>query len=194
MVNYNPSRTPIDFESKIGVDGVPVSDSRLYIIVLQVLYSILHLLDQIFHMQFSSYFLPLPQIWLLFRMQIDWLPYYQTFYLSNKAEYRGVANVVTETSCLRNLLRELHTSLSSATFTYYDNVNAVYLSCNLVQHQRTKHIEIDIHFIWDLVVVGQVCVLHVPSRYQYADIFTKGLPPALFEEFRSSLSVRCPPT
>ncbi|GKA95700.1 hypothetical protein Tco_0817795 [Tanacetum coccineum] len=40
---------------------------------------------------------------------------------------------------------------------------------------------------------GQVRVLHVPSRYQFADIFTKGLPSALFEEFNTSLSVRCPP-
>ncbi|GKC54858.1 ribonuclease H-like domain-containing protein [Tanacetum coccineum] len=39
----------------------------------------------------------------------------------------------------------------------------------------------------------QVHVLYVPSRYQFADIFTKGLPSTLFEEFRSSLSVRCPP-
>nr|GEV05761.1 hypothetical protein [Tanacetum cinerariifolium] len=40
---------------------------------------------------------------------------------------------------------------------------------------------------------GRVCVLHVPSRFQYADIFTKGLPSALFEDFRSSLSVRPSP-
>ncbi|GKG17947.1 ribonuclease H-like domain-containing protein, partial [Tanacetum coccineum] len=79
--------------------------------------------------------------------------------------------------------------LSSAMLVYYDNVSAVYLSSNLVQHQRTKHIMIDIHFVHDLVVAGQVRVLHVPLRYQYADIFTKGLPSALFEEFRTSLSV-----
>nr|GEY01841.1 uncharacterized mitochondrial protein AtMg00810-like [Tanacetum cinerariifolium] len=52
-----------------------------------------------------------------------------------------------------------------------------------VQHQRTKHIEIDIHFVRDLVTAGQVRVLHVPSRYQYADIFTKEFPSALFEDF-----------
>ncbi|GJR08909.1 ribonuclease H-like domain-containing protein [Tanacetum coccineum] len=40
---------------------------------------------------------------------------------------------------------------------------------------------------------GQVRVLHVSSRSQYADIFTKGLPSALFLEFRSSLNVRRPP-
>ncbi|GKE16352.1 ribonuclease H-like domain-containing protein, partial [Tanacetum coccineum] len=76
---------------------------------------------------------------------------------------------------------------------YCDNVSAVYLSCNPVQHQRTKHIEIGIHFVRDLVAAGQVRMLHVPSRYQFADIFTKRLPSALFEEFRSSLSVQCPP-
>nr|GEV41793.1 ribonuclease H-like domain-containing protein [Tanacetum cinerariifolium] len=56
--------------------------------------------------------------------------------------------------------------------------------------QKTKHIEIDIHFACDMIARGQVRVLHVSSRYQYADIFTKGLPSALFEEFRTSLSVR----
>ncbi|GKD81978.1 ribonuclease H-like domain-containing protein, partial [Tanacetum coccineum] len=61
------------------------------------------------------------------------------------------------------------------------------------QHQHTKHIEIDINFVRDLVAIGQVRVLHVPSRYQFADIFTKGLPSMLFEEFRSSLSVRGSP-
>ncbi|GJS51481.1 ribonuclease H-like domain-containing protein [Tanacetum coccineum] len=111
---------------------------------------------------------------------------------STEAEYRGVANAVAETCWLRNLLRELHTPLSSATLVYCDNVSAVYLSSNPVQHQRTKHIEIDIHFVRDLVATGQVRVLHVPSRYQFVDIFTKGLPTALFEEFRSILSVRCP--
>ncbi|GJV29370.1 ribonuclease H-like domain-containing protein [Tanacetum coccineum] len=49
--------------------------------------------------------------------------------------------------------------------------------------------EIDIHCVRDMVKAGHVWVLHVPSRFQYVDIFTKGLPSALFEDFRSSLSV-----
>nr|GFD27112.1 ribonuclease H-like domain-containing protein [Tanacetum cinerariifolium] len=71
---------------------------------------------------------------------------------SAEVEYRGVANVVAETCWLRNLL---------------------------LQHQCTKHIEIDIHFVRDLIAAGQVRVLHVPSRYQFTYIFTKGLPLAL---------------
>ncbi|GKD20910.1 ribonuclease H-like domain-containing protein [Tanacetum coccineum] len=102
---------------------------------------------------------------------------------SAEAEYRGVANVVAETAWIRNLLCELHTPLFTATLVYCDNVSAVYMSANPVQHQRTKHIEIDIHFVRDFVASGQVRVLHVPSRFQYAYIFTKGLPTALFIEF-----------
>ncbi|GJT17937.1 ribonuclease H-like domain-containing protein, partial [Tanacetum coccineum] len=68
---------------------------------------------------------------------------------SAEAEYRGVANVVAQMCWLRNLLRELYTPLSSATLVYCDNVSVIYLSSNPVQHQRTKHIEIDIHFVRD---------------------------------------------
>nr|GEW86861.1 ribonuclease H-like domain-containing protein [Tanacetum cinerariifolium] len=84
---------------------------------------------------------------------------------SAEAEYRGVANVVAETAWLRNLLRELHTPLLSVTLVYCDNVSAIYMIANPVKHQRTKHIEIDIHFVRDVVARGQVRVLHVPSRY-----------------------------
>ncbi|XP_071708330.1 uncharacterized mitochondrial protein AtMg00810-like [Rutidosis leptorrhynchoides] len=112
---------------------------------------------------------------------------------SAEAEYRGVANAVAETCWIRNLLRELHCPLTSPTLVYCDNVSVVYMSGNPVQHQRTKHIEIDIHFVRDLVLKGHVRVLHVPSRYQFADVFTKGLPTALFDEFRYSLSVRSAP-
>ena len=76
---------------------------------------------------------------------------------------------------------------------YCDNVSAIYLTRNPVQHQRTKHIEMDIHFVREKVARGHVQVLHVPSRYQLADIFTKGLPLILFEDFRDSLSVQKPP-
>nr|GEY11245.1 ribonuclease H-like domain-containing protein [Tanacetum cinerariifolium] len=109
---------------------------------------------------------------------------------SAESEYRGVANVVAETAWIRNLLCELHTLLVIAPLVYYDNVSAVYMSANLVQHQHTKHIEIDIHFVCDVVAKGEVHVLHMPLRFQYADIFTKGLHAALFIEFRSSLNVR----
>jgi len=111
---------------------------------------------------------------------------------SAEAEYRGVANAVAELTWLRNLFDELGLKLNKASVVFCDNVSAVYLSTNPVQHQRTKHVEIDIHFVREKVALGHVKVLHVPSALQYADIFTKGLPVSLFEDFRSSLSIRKP--
>ncbi|GKF07806.1 ribonuclease H-like domain-containing protein, partial [Tanacetum coccineum] len=69
--------------------------------------------------------------------------------------YQGVANIVAETAWLRGLLRELNSPLSTITLVYCDNVSAIYLSANPVEHQRTKHIEIDIHFVRDMVTTGQ---------------------------------------
>jgi hypothetical protein len=108
---------------------------------------------------------------------------------SAEAEYRAVANGVAEASWLRQLLAELHSPLSRSTLVYCDNVSAVYLSTNPMQHQRNKHVEIDLHFVQDLVTVGDVRVLHVPTTSQFADIFTKGLPSSTFAEFRSSLNI-----
>lgn len=82
-----------------------------------------------------------------------------------EAEYHGVANIVVEIAWLHNLLCELHSPLKTATLEYCDNVSAIYLSSNPIQHQRTKHIEINIHFVRDQVAAGYVRVLHVPSRY-----------------------------
>jgi hypothetical protein len=82
---------------------------------------------------------------------------------SAEAEYRTVANGVAEASLLRQLLAELHTPPSRSTLIYCDNVSAVYLSTNPIQHQRTKHVEIDLHFVRDRVAMGEVRVLHVPT-------------------------------
>nr|GEY94455.1 NBS-containing resistance-like protein [Tanacetum cinerariifolium] len=84
---------------------------------------------------------------------------------SAKAEYRGVANVVAETLWLRNLLRELHAPLFTATLVYYNSASGVYFSITPVQHQRMNHIEIGIYLWLDFIASGQVYVLHVPSCF-----------------------------
>nr|GEW16333.1 ribonuclease H-like domain-containing protein [Tanacetum cinerariifolium] len=128
MTNCNRSRTPVDTDFKLGPKGVPVHDPTLY----RSLAGGDNLLSWSFKRQ-------------------------QTISRSSaEVEYRGVANVVAEIAWLRNLLRELHSPLSTATLVYCDNVSATYLSANPVQHQWTKHIEIDIHFVPDLVTAGQV--------------------------------------
>ena len=96
---------------------------------------------------------------------------------------------MAEASWLRQLLAEHHNPLAKSTLVYCDNVCAVYLSTNPVQHQRTKHVEIDLHFVRDRVAIGDVRVLHVSTTSQFADIFTKVLPSSTFLEIRSNLNV-----
>ncbi|GJU10399.1 putative ribonuclease H-like domain-containing protein [Tanacetum coccineum] len=212
MVNCNPSRTPVDTDSKLGPNGVPVQDPSLYRSLAGGLWyltftrpNLSYAVQQLYASATTS---------LVGYTNADWAGFpstcrptsgYCMFLGDNllswsakrqhtiscssvKAEYQGVANVVVETVCIRNLLRELHSPILTATLVYCDNISAVYMSANPVQHQRTKHIEIDIHFVCDMVKAGHVQVLHVPSHFQYVDIFTKGLPLALFEDFCSSLS------
>lgn len=109
---------------------------------------------------------------------------------SAEAEYRGVANAVAECVWLRQLLKELHLVPQRSTIVFCDNVSAQYLSSNPVQHQRTKHIEIDLHFVREKVFLGEIKVLHVPSALQLADVFTKGLPSSLFKDLHRGIQQR----
>jgi hypothetical protein len=122
---------------------------------------------------------------------VSWSAKWQTIVSrsSAEAEYRDIANDVADVTWLRQLLHELQTSPSRCTLIYCDNISVVYLSINPVQHQRTKHVEIDLHFIREKVIIGQVHVLHVPMTSQFTDIFMKGLPSSVFNEFRSSLNI-----
>jgi hypothetical protein len=120
---------------------------------------------------------------------------------STEAEYHAVANGVVEACWLCQLLVELYNPLSRATLVYCNNVSTVYLSTNPIQHQHTKHVEIDLHFVCVCVGVRDVRVIHVPMTSQFTDIFTKGLPEkftdiltmglpsSVFFEFRSSLNI-----
>jgi hypothetical protein len=80
---------------------------------------------------------------------VSWSAKWQTIVSrsSAEAEYHVIANGVTKATWLRQLLHKLQTPPSRCTLIYCDNISTVYLSTNPVQHQRTKHVEIDLHFI-----------------------------------------------
>ncbi|GJX25408.1 hypothetical protein Tco_0231704 [Tanacetum coccineum] len=59
---------------------------------------------------------------------------------------------------------------------YYDSKATIVISCNPVQHSRTKHIDVRYHFIKEHVEKGIVELFFVGTEYQLADLFTKALP------------------
>ena len=74
-----------------------------------------------------------------------------------------------------------------------DNVGAIYLSTNPVSHARTKHVELDYHFIREKVQQGIIQINYISSSDQMADILTKPLGRPLFERHRDKLRLRCTP-
>ncbi|GKE42324.1 gag/pol polyprotein, partial [Tanacetum coccineum] len=73
-------------------------------------------------------------------------------------------------------LHELGIGSSSTPILLCDNLGATYLSANPIFHTRTKHVEIDYHFVRKKVAQGDLRVQHISTHDQIADIFTKSLP------------------
>lgn len=96
---------------------------------------------------------------------ISWFSKRQHIVSRSSAEvgFCSVANVVTESCWLCQLLAELQHPLQRASTVYYDNISAVNLFSNLVQHQCTKLVEIDLYFIRECVSFGEVRVVHIPT-------------------------------
>ena len=70
-----------------------------------------------------------------------------------------------------------------------DNKSAISIAHNPVQHDRTKHVEIDRHFIKEKLDDGLIATEYIPSRLQLADMFTKGLPIKQFEDLTCKLGM-----
>ena len=90
---------------------------------------------------------------------------------------------------LPKLLEELHITIEFPIKLYCDNKVAISISHNPVQHDKTKHIEVDRHFIKEKIEKGIICMTYIPTREQLADIFTKGLQKSTFEDFIGKLDM-----
>ncbi|KAG8087751.1 hypothetical protein GUJ93_ZPchr0010g8326 [Zizania palustris] len=108
---------------------------------------------------------------------------------STEAEYKALANATAELIWMESLLQELKVPLQCKPKLWCDNLGATYLTANPVFHARTKHIEIDVHFVRERVTRGQLEVQFISSADQVADIFTKPLPRPLFRRFFGDLNL-----
>ncbi|GKC38766.1 gag/pol polyprotein, partial [Tanacetum coccineum] len=90
---------------------------------------------------------------------------------------------------LQALLHELCIRSSSTPILWCDNLGATYLSANPIFRARTKHVEIDYHFVREKVAQGDLRVQHISTHDQIADIFPKPLQIPRFLYLRSKLQV-----
>ena len=113
---------------------------------------------------------------------------------SAEAEFRGVAKGIIEILWLRKLLTELGFTPTRSSEFYYNNQAAINISENPVQHNRTKHVEVDRHFIKEKLEAKVIKLPHVRSKEQLADILTKAVGAQFFEEVLCKLGVDAPTT
>ncbi|KAL5757179.1 hypothetical protein ACOSQ2_021925 [Xanthoceras sorbifolium] len=93
---------------------------------------------------------------------------------------------------MTSLLSELGLQSARVPVLFCDNLSAQSLAYNPVFHARTKHIEIDVHFVREKVLSKAVSVQYVPTEYQIVDLLTKPLSSTQFDILRSKLTVLNP--
>ncbi|XP_015577713.2 uncharacterized mitochondrial protein AtMg00810-like [Ricinus communis] len=109
---------------------------------------------------------------------------------STEAEYHAMANTTAEITWLTYILKDLRVPLSSTPILYCDNLSALYMTINPVFHARSKHIELDYHFVCERVALGFLVTKHVSTGKQVAYIFTKILSKAIFHSFYTKLCLQ----
>ena len=108
---------------------------------------------------------------------------------STKAEYKALANGAAEAIWVESLLKELGIQQQRTPILWCDNIGATYLTTNPVFHARTKHIEIDFHFVRERVAAGALQVRFISSDDQLADVFTKLATHQMLNRFRTNLNL-----
>ena len=108
---------------------------------------------------------------------------------SAKAEFRAMAQGICELLWLKIILEDLKIRWDEPMRLYCDNKSAISIAHNPVQHDRTKHIEVDRHFIKEKLDSGMICTPYVSTQNQLADILTKGLNCSNFERIISKLGM-----
>jgi hypothetical protein len=105
---------------------------------------------------------------------------------STEAEYKALANGTAEVVWIQSVLKELGVHQPRPPVLWCDNLGATYFSTNPVFHARTKHIEIDFHFVREKVALGALEVKFISSGDQLADVFTKPVSLQVLTRFRSN--------
>ena len=108
---------------------------------------------------------------------------------SAKAKFKAIAHGICEVLWIKQLLEEHKVSSPLPMKVFCDNKVVIVIAHNLVPHDRTKHVEIDKHFIKEKLENGLIVMPYIPTVEQVANILTKRLPKKQFDDLVSKLAM-----
>uniref|UniRef100_A0A803PJ99 Copia protein n=1 Tax=Cannabis sativa TaxID=3483 RepID=A0A803PJ99_CANSA len=108
---------------------------------------------------------------------------------SAEAEYRAMAHATCEVTWIMAILNFGITPTNPALL-YCENDAAIHIFENPVYHERTEHVEIYCHIVWEKVNQDTLKMIHVLSKHNLADLFTKALFPSQFLNIISKMGVQ----
>jgi hypothetical protein len=108
---------------------------------------------------------------------VTWKSKKQTVVAQSSAEieYRAMSNTTSELTWLQHFPREIGLAAPTPILLFCDNQAAIHIASNSVFHERTKHIEVDCHFVRDKILSGDISTPFMKYEDQLADMFIKPL-------------------
>ena len=106
---------------------------------------------------------------------------------STEAEFRAMAPGVCELLWLKTVITDLKVKVQDPIGLYYDNIAAMSIAHNPIHHDRTKHVEINKHFIEEKLDSGLICTPYISTTKQPVDLSTKELIGTISHKFLEKL-------
>jgi hypothetical protein len=108
---------------------------------------------------------------------------------STESKYKAIADATAELIWIQVLLWELGIPQLRSPTLWCDNLGGTYLSANPIFHRRSKHIEVDYHFVRERVAAKQLDIRPISTKDQLDDVFTKPLSGPAFTQFWDNLNL-----
>nr|GEZ56771.1 hypothetical protein [Tanacetum cinerariifolium] len=205
MESCDPVGTPMEIKDKLDLDqnGTPINATKYHSMIGALMYLTSSRLDIVHATCLCARYQAKPtekhlkevkKIFCYLQGTVNmglWYTKDSSFKLTgfSDAYYAGCKDTFKSTSGGEKLLTDYGFHFNKLPI-YWDSKSAIAISCNLVQHSRTKHIAVRYHFIKEHVENGTIELYFVKTDYQLADIFTKALPTDCFNYLVRRLGMR----
>ncbi|RVX02174.1 Retrovirus-related Pol polyprotein from transposon RE1 [Vitis vinifera] len=190
MVDCKPMSTPLEAKTKTSPNNVLLEDPSYFRGLVGALqYLTLMRPDLSYSVNYASQFMHAPTLVHLKMIGRGVQPHDDPS-LATVRFLEEISSPAAELTWMSFILNDLHIPLASTPTLYCDNTSALHMTINPVFHARSKHIELDYHFVRERVALGLLVTQHISIEKQVADLFTKPMSKAALSNFQTKLCLQ----